>query len=72
MFTLQDLGVAREEAGKLQESLRLMGDEVTTAERAQSRATAELAAVQRMLRWVGFLETIFFFGGGWSVCLCVY
>lgn len=47
---LQDVGVAREEVGKLQESLRLMGDEVTTAERAQSRATSELAAVQRMLR----------------------
>ncbi|CAM9345119.1 unnamed protein product [Scytosiphon promiscuus] len=45
----RDLGVARDESRKLQESLRLMGDEVITAERAQSKAKAEYASTQRLL-----------------------
>ncbi len=49
----QNLGVAKDESRKLQESLRLMGDEVTTAERAQSKAMADCASAQRLLRCRG-------------------
>lgn len=53
----QDVGVARDESRKLQESLRLMGDEVITAERAQSKAKADYASAQRLLRFVFHLKT---------------
>ena len=50
MMMWKDLGFAREESRKLQDSLRHHGDEIVRANLEKAKATADLASAQRLLR----------------------
>lgn len=54
--------MSQDEARKLQESLKHLAEDVMTAERAQSKAQAELASTQRMLRC----------GDSYGTCIVLY